>query len=153
MAEIEKYLNLDYEVVSFDPRALGENRLDFQVTSVDDPRLAGVPLDEQYFSQESGVLANYIYNSLLTGRPYFLQMIEDIEIAGKFTREVLGAKSLAVSGAGRAATLASSAAAVLEGFTYEASADAQPLRWSDLVRNMEEEWPVHYLLPYGAYIE
>lgn len=149
---VRELLDRGFEVVSFDFRALGENRLDFQVVSVDDPRLAGVPSDLQYFSQVSGVLANYIYNSLLTGRPYFLQMIEDIEIAGKFSREALGAKRISVTGAGDAATLAGSAAAALPGLEYEAAPDARPLRWSELVDNQREEWPIHYLLPYGAYI-
>ena len=42
--------------------------------------------DRAYVNPLSSVLADYVYNSLLTGRPYFLQMIEDAEIAIRFSR-------------------------------------------------------------------
>ncbi len=150
---LSRGLDKGTDILSFDFRALGENRLDYQVTSVDDPRLAGVPLEQQYFSPLSGVLINYVANSLLSGRPYFLQMIEDVEIVSKFAREALGVKNLQIRGAGKADRLASSAAEVLPGLEYSRSPDAAPLAWPQLVESGAEDWPVHYILPLGAYVE
>ena len=74
---------------------------------LDDPALAQLTFDQAYVSPISGVLADYVYNSLLTGRPYFFQMIEDVEIAARFTSAKLATGSeLAVTGTGDAFTLA-----------------------------------------------
>jgi len=151
--KLKDQLGQGVDLVSFDFRGLGENRLDYQVTSVDDPRLAGVPLEQQYFSPLSGVLINYVANSLLTGRPYFLQMIEDIEIVSKFAREALAAGDLQVSGGKKADLLARSAAAVVPGLEYVRAADAEEMNWSRLVEDGSEDWPVHYILPRGAFVE
>ena len=150
--EIENYLDEGYQVVSFDFRALGENRMQYKVYSIDDPRLAAVDFEKQYSSSVSGVLANYVYNSLLAGRPYFLQMIEDAEIVSRFVREKLGARQIQVTAGGEAYTLAHAIAEVLPGIDLMSSQDEEVIEWSRLVEEMRENWPIQYLLPYGAYI-
>ncbi|MBN2288906.1 MAG: acetylxylan esterase [Candidatus Glassbacteria bacterium] len=150
--EIRKYLDQGFQVVSFDFRALGENRMQYKVYSIDDPRLAEVDLEKQYASPLSGVLANYVYNSLLTGRPYFLQMIEDAEIVSRFVREKLGGGTLQVTAGGEAYTLAAAVAEVLPGVGLLDRPGGETIRWSGLVDRMSETWPIQYLLPYGAYI-
>jgi hypothetical protein len=139
------------DVVTFDGRGLGETQMPYKAVSIDDPALAKADADHAYFSPISGVLADYVYNSLLTGRPYVLQRIEDVEIAARFARQRLGAAELSVGGAGDAYTLAHDAAAVLPGLRLLTS-DARPLSWAALVEQKQERWPIQYLLPGGAYI-
>src|SRR5437660_1360616 len=95
--EIKKYVDEGYDIVSFDFRGLGETRMPYTAVSPDDPALGALDFDHAYMNSLSGVLANHVYNSLLVGRPYFLQMIEDAEIAGRFAREKLGATVEAVT--------------------------------------------------------
>jgi hypothetical protein len=140
------------DVIAFDSRGLGETRMPYKAESIDDPALARVDPDAAYFSPISGVLADYVYNSLLTGRPYALQRIEDVEIASRFARQQLGAADLSIAGDGDAYTLAHDAAAVLPGLRLVASGGAQALSWAALVERQQERWPVQYLLPGGAYI-
>ncbi|MGC2327777.1 MAG: acetylxylan esterase, partial [Candidatus Sulfotelmatobacter sp.] len=83
---LTKYLDAGYDIVSVDPRGLGETRMPYKAASPDDPALAQLDFDHAYVNPVSGVLADYVYNSILTGRPYFLQMIEDVEIATRFFR-------------------------------------------------------------------
>ncbi|MFC1613722.1 alpha/beta hydrolase family protein [Gemmatimonadota bacterium] len=151
-AEIEKYLDRGFQVVSFDFRALGENRLQYKVYSIDDPRLADMSLEKQYNSPLSGVMANYVYNSLLAGRPYFLQMIEDAEIVSRFVSEKLGVQKVQVAASGEAFTLADAIAEVLPEVELLPGQDQEPIKWSEVVDRMQETWPIKYLLPYGAYV-
>ena len=151
-SEVEKYLNSGYDIVSFDFRALGENRMLHRVISVDDPALAAIPFDEQYTSNLSGVLANYVYNSLLTGRPYFLQLIEDAEIVGKFARTILNARNIEVTSSGDGYSLAYSIAEVLPEYALLKKDSERILKWSEIVETEREIWPIWYLLPEGAYI-
>jgi len=88
----------------------------------------------------------------LTGRPYFLQMIEDAEIAGRFAREKLGAKGVAVTAPDGGYTLASAVAETLPGIELLPRPDAKVLKWSEIVQQKREIWPIQYLLPSGAYI-
>ena len=104
--EIEKYLNQGFDIISFDFRGLGETRMPYSTVSPDDPLLGKLDFDHAYVNPISGVLANYVYNSFLTGRPYFLQMMEDAEIAGRFAAEKLRVNVVAVTAAGDAYTLA-----------------------------------------------
>jgi len=140
------------DVVTFDGRGLGETRMRYEAVSIDDPTLAPADPDAAYFSPLSGVLADYVYNSLLTGRPYALQRIEDVEIASRFAREQLGATDLSIAGAGDAYTLAHDAAAVLSGLRLQTREGGQPISWAALVDQKTERWPIQYLLPGGAYI-
>jgi hypothetical protein len=140
------------DVVTFDSRGLGETRMQYRAESVDDPTLAQADPEAAYFSQLSGVLADYVYNSLLTGRPYHLQRIEDVEIASRFARQQLGAIDLSIAGAGDAYTLAHDAAAVLPGLRLQTREGSEPLSWAALVEHKTERWPIQYLLPEGAYV-
>jgi hypothetical protein len=139
-------------VVSFDLRGTGEDRMRYRAASVDDPALA--PADERaaYADPLSGVLANYVYNSLLTGRPYLLEAIDDVAAAARFSREALGAKTLAIAGRGDAGLLALSAGRVLS--LEIANAPGTPVfSWRDTVEQGGERWPIQYLLPGGALID
>ena len=150
--EIRKYTDEGYDIVSFDFRGLGETRMPYTAVSPDDPALGALDFDHAYVNPISGVLANHVYNSFLIGRPYFLQMIEDAEIASRFASEKLGAKVAAVVAPGDAFTLANSIAETLPGVKLLARADAKVLKWSELVEQKREIWSIQYLLPSGAYI-
>ena len=150
--EIERYLNLGYEIISFDFRGLGETRMAYTAVSPDDPLLGELDFDHAYVNPISGVLANYVYNSLLTGRPYFLQMIEDAEIARRFAAEKLHVNVVVVSAAGEAHTLASAIAETLPGMSLQSEPNRKILKWSEIVEQRRGSWPIQYLLPSGAYI-
>ena len=140
-------------VVRFDARALGENRMRYKAASIDDPELTKLGEEAAYVSPLSGVLANYAYNALLTGRPYFLELIEDAEIAGRFSRERLGASRVVVSGRGPARTWAAAVARAVPGIEAGPGADPSALDWAQLVEGLREDWPIHELLPGGAYLK
>jgi dienelactone hydrolase len=150
-AEIEARLKDGFEVVSLDPRGLGETRMRYRAESIDDPTLAAGAEDEAYTSPISGVLANHVYNALLSGRPYVFEMVEDVEIAGRFAREKLGARSVAVSGRGEARVVAALAAEVLPGI--EALSGRDLSWWRHTVEDLGEDWPIALALPGGAYVE
>jgi len=150
--EIKKYVDEGYDIVSFDFRGLGETRMPYTAVSPDDPALGALDFDHAYVNSISGVLANHVYNALLIGRPYFLQMIEDSEIASRFAREKLGAKVVAITAPGDAYTLASAIAETLPGIELLPRPDAKVLKWSEIVEQKREIWPIQYLLPSGAYI-
>ena len=139
-------------VVSFDLRGTGENRMRYRAASIDDPAIA--PADEAaaYADPLSSVLGNHVYNSLLTGRPYLLEAIDDVAAAARFSREALGAKRLAIAGRGEAGLLAASAARLLE--LELASAPGTPVfSWREAVEQGRERWPIQYLVPGGALLE
>lgn len=151
--EITKYLDDGYNIVSIDTRGLGETRMPYKAVSEDDPTLAQVDFDHAYMSSISGVLADYVYNSILTGRPYFLQMIEDVEIASRFSSEKLGAgPEFFVSGDGDGYTLANAVAETLPNSKLIKRAGTSLLNWSDFVERKQEIFPIQFLLPNGAYI-
>jgi len=150
---ITKYLDAGYDIASIDPRGLGETRMRYKAVSEDDPALAKVDFDHAYVNPVSGVLADYVYNSLLTGRPYFLQMIEDAEIATHFIHARVNPHGeVTVTGVDNAHTLASAISETLPGIRLLSQPDAQILTWSDLVNQKRELWPIEYLLPGGAYV-
>lgn len=150
--EIEKYLNQGFDIISFDFRGLGETRMPYTAVSPDDPLLGALDFDHAYVNPISGVLANYAYNSLLTGRPYFLEMIDDAEIARLFAAQKLHANVVAVTAAGDAYTLASAIAETLPGISLLPEPNGKVLKWSEIVEQERESWPIEYLLPGGAYI-
>ena len=111
--QLTKYVEEGYDIVSFDPRGLGETRMPYKAASPDDPALAQMNFEQAYFSPISGVLADYVYNSLLTGRPYFLQMIEDVQIATKFVKAKAGpASEIAITGSGNGYSLTAAASSM-----------------------------------------
>ena len=148
---IEGRLKDGFEVVSFDPRGLGETRMRYRATSIDDPTLAPAAADEAYASPTSGILANHVYNALLTGRPYALEMVEDVEIASRFARERLGARSLAVAGRGEASVVAALAAEVLPNLEPLSGRDLA--WWGRTLEELREDWPIALALPGGGYVE
>jgi pimeloyl-ACP methyl ester carboxylesterase len=150
--EIEKALNQGFDIISFDFRGLGETRMSYTAVSPDDPLLGKLDFDHAYVNPISGVLANYVYNSFLTGRPYFLQMIEDAEIAWRFAAEKLRVNIVAVTAAGDAYTLASAVAETLPGMNLLPEPNGKVLKWSEIVEEKRESWPIQYVLPGGAYI-
>jgi hypothetical protein len=141
-----------YEIISFDFRGLGENRMPYTAVSPDDPTLSALDFDHAYVNSISGVLANHVYNSLLIGRPYFLQLIDDAEIADRFVREKLGTKVEAITAPDDGYTLAGAIAETLSGVELLPQPNAQILKWSELVEQKRETWPIPYLLPSGAYV-
>jgi hypothetical protein len=152
-SDVRKYLDAGYDIVSIDPRGLGETRMPYKAASPDDPLLGQMDFDRAYVSPISGVLADYVYNSVLTGRPYLLQMIEDVEIARRFAAEKMNRNSeFEVTGTGDAATLSSAVAETLPNTKLLPQTDAHVVKWSDLVEQKQELWPIEYLLPGGAYI-
>lgn len=150
--ELQKRLREGYDIVTFDFRGMGETRMPFTAVSPDDSTLGKLNFDQAYGNSLSGVLANYVYNSLLTGRPHFFQMIEDAEIARQFVKEELGRNVTAVTAEGANYTFASAVSEVLPDVKLLASANTKALQWSDLVEQKQEAWPIQFLVPGGAYI-
>lgn len=152
---VQKYLDDGYDIVSVDPRGLGEMRMQYKAVSPDDPALAQLDFDRAYENPVSSVLADYVYNSLLTGRPYFLQMIEDVEIAERFARLQLNhhQANFAILGVGNGTTLASAVSEIVPDVRLLSAPNSSPLKWSEIVDQKTELWPIEYLLPGGAYIK
>jgi len=141
------------DVIAFDLRGTGETRMRYRAASGDDPTLAEADEEKAYFNPLSGVLANHVYNALLTGRPYFLEMMEDVEIVSRFAREKLGFARLAVAPSGEAGALGEAVAATWPDLEILRSADVPVFRWSTAVEQMREIWPIQYLLPGGALLD
>src|SRR5579864_6075707 len=150
--EISKYLDAGFDIVTFDFRGLGETRMPYKAVSEDDPSFAQLDFDRAYVNPLSSVLADYVYNSLLTGRPYFLQMIEDAEIALRFSRSELRAGDFSVASDEEGFTLARALAETLPRVQQTPSPGARIIKWSDLLIQKREQWPIQYLLPGGGYI-
>ncbi len=152
-AGLVRYMAAGYDIVSVDPRGLGETRMAFKAVSPDDPALAQLDFDRAYVNPLSGVLADYVYNSLLTGRPYFLQMMEDVEIATRFFKAKVNPQAvMVVTGTNGSFTLASGISETLPNIKLLAEPGMPVIQWSDLVNQKTELWPIQYLLPGGAYI-
>jgi hypothetical protein len=151
--EVQKLVRAGFDIISIDPRGLGETRMRYKAISEDDPTLANLDYDHAYVNPLSGVLADYVYNSLLTGRPYFLQMVEDVEIATRFVRaKVNNEAEFTVTGAGEACTFASTVAEILPNVKLIAQPEKCAPQWSEIVNEKRELWPIQYLLPGGAYV-
>jgi cephalosporin-C deacetylase-like acetyl esterase len=151
--EMVKYLDAGFDIITFDFRGLGETRMPYKAVSEDDPSFAQLDFDRAYINPLSSVLADYVYNSLLTGRPYFFQMMEDAEIAVRFSRSKLHAGSFSVASDEEGCLLAKAIAGTLPAVTQIPHARAQITKWSDLVIRRRELWPIQYLVPGGAYIQ
>lgn len=151
--EIVKYLDAGYDIVTFDFRGMGETRMPYKALSEDDPSLARLDFDQAYVNPLSSVLADYVYNSLLTGRPYFLQMIEDAEIALRFSRSNLHAGEVFVASDEEGFTRADAIAQSLPAVKLLSQPGFEVTKWSDLVMQRRELWPIQLLLPGGAYIQ
>jgi hypothetical protein len=150
-AEIKKYLDANYDLISIDFRGLGETKMPYKAISPDDPAMTRLDFDQAYIYPLSSVLAGYVYNSILTGRPYFLQLIEDAEITSRFAEEKLRVRVTAVTAPGNAYTLASAISETLPNIKLLPQADGVVLKWSEIVRQRQEIWPIQYLVPSAAY--
>ncbi len=150
---LAKYLDAGYDIVSLDPRGLGETRMRYRADSPDDPALMQLDFDQAYANPLSSVLADYVYNSILTGRPYLLQMMEDVEIATRFFKARVNSRAeMAVTGVNDAYTLASALSETLPNIRLLSEPGEKVIKWSELVNQKTEVWPIQYLLPGGAYI-
>ena len=139
-------------VISFDFRGTGEDRMKFEATSSEYLKFAVMDSTQIYFNPLSGVFANYVYNSLLTGRPYFLQMIEDTEIVSRFLRSHLKVKEIKITASGDTKILAREIVETLTDIKPRSDEDVNGVKWSDIVKEEHELWPIHNLLPGGAFI-
>ena len=156
--EIANLLSEGYEVFSFDFRGLGETRMNYRARSPDDPELVQGDFDQAYVNPLSSVLAGYVYNSLLTGRPYFLQMMDDIKIAELFIRSRdskpnSSARPLILAAAGESYSIASWFKEIDHTAVILPTASAPALDWSALVTQSREQWPIAFLMPSGALIK
>jgi pimeloyl-ACP methyl ester carboxylesterase len=151
--QIENLLRSGHDVVTFDFRGLGETRMPYTAVSPDDPLLGKLDFDHAYMNPLSGVLANYVYNSLLSGRPYFYQMIDDALIARHFGEGKLGLKVIGIRAPSEAFTVATAIAEVSPDLKLSRESNSVLLRWQELVDKKQETWPIQFLVPGGAYIQ
>jgi hypothetical protein len=79
-------------------------------------------------------------------------MIEDAEISKRFAAEKLHVSVASVAAAGDAYTLASAIAETLPGIVLLPVPNGRVLKWSEIVEQKRESWPIQYLLPSGAYM-
>jgi hypothetical protein len=152
--QISELISEGYEVYSFDFRGLGETRMNFRAESSDVPFTAQGNFDEAYVNPLGSILADYVYNSLLTGRAYFLQLMDDLKIAELFVRDRdPHLPGLALAATGEAYTLAIRFQEVEPQVTILTPDSAPILNWSKLVAQGREQWPIAFLMPSGATLE
>ena len=111
--------------------------------------------DESYVNPLGSVLADYVYNSLLTGRPYFLQLLDDLKIAQLFIRNLnsrLPREPLTLAATGEAYSLALRFQEVDPEVSILKQESAPVLNWSTLVAQGQEQWPIAFIMPNGAAI-
>jgi dienelactone hydrolase len=150
--QISKLVNEGKSVISFDFRGTGEDQMLYETTSSDRLNFDHMDPALRYFDPLSSVFACYIYNTLLTGRPYFLQMMEDTEIVARFARDHLNAGNLSFTATGETTLLAYEIAKTFSEIKPESNADINGITWSGLVKEARELWSIHNLLPGAAYI-
>jgi len=151
--QLTKLLSEGYEIYSFDFRGLGETRMNYLPKSSDDPDLVKGTFDQAYVSPLSSVFADYVYNSLLTGRPYFLQMMDDIKIAELFIHSKnADTHPLTIAATGDAYAVATRFKEIDPSVKIRATQPEPHLDWSSIVARGQEQWPIFFLMPYGAEI-
>jgi hypothetical protein len=151
--EISKRVSNGENVITFDFRGAGKDRMKYLTESSDNIKFDNADSITAYVNPLAGVMANYVYNSVLLGRPYFLEMIEDVEIATTFAREQLGIKEITVAGNQNTQLLLQQVAKTIPGIKLENNINIKPvLSWPQIVNEKREIWPIQYLLPGGAYI-
>jgi hypothetical protein len=80
-------------------------------------------------------------------------MIEDVEIATRFFRAQFNLQSeFVVSGANDAYTWASAISETLPNIELLSQSNVPIIKWSEVVNQERELWPIQYLLPGGAYL-
>lgn len=153
--QIVKLISDGYEVFSFDFRGLGETRMNFRVDS-SDSSAARESFDQAYVNPLGSVLADYVYNSLLTGRPYFFELMDDLKIAELFIRKRdahLPRQPITLAATGDAYSLAIRYKEVDPQVKILAPESAPVLNWSALVSQGQEQWPIAFLVPSGALLQ
>jgi hypothetical protein len=151
--QISQLVRDGYEVFSFDFRGLGETRLNYRVDPSDVSPPAQGNFDESYTNPLGSVLGDYVYNSLLTGRPYFLQLMDDLKIAELFVRSrdlKTPRQPLALAASGEAYSLAVRFQEVDPQVTILKPDAAPILDWALLAAQGQEQWPIAFLMPSGA---
>ncbi len=151
--QMSRLISDGYEVFSFDFRGLGETRMNYRVDFSDASSPAQGNFDEAYVNPRGSVLADYVYNSLLTGRPYFLQLMDDLKIAELFVRNRdprQPPQPVALAASGEAYSLAIRFQQLDPQVTILAPASAPILNWSTLAAQGQEQWPIAFLMPSGA---
>lgn len=150
---ISRLISEGYEVFSFDFRGLGETRMNYRVDTSDNSIPTRDNFDVAYVNPLGSVLADYVYNSLLTGRPYFFQMLDDLKIVELFARSRNpGAprELLTLAATGEAFTVAVRFKETDPHVKTLALEPSTILNWSTLVTQGQEQWPIAFLLPSGA---
>ena len=128
--------------------------MNYRARSADDPNLLKQNFNEAYTDPLSGVLADYVYNSLLTGRPYFLQLLDDLKIAALFIRSQSGpALPIKIAAVNDAHSLAARFTQIDADIQLLPDDHAPSLDWAELVKRKQEQWPIVYVLPSGALLE
>ncbi len=140
------------EVVSYDFRGQGEDSMAYSTTGVD-AASGGSAGMIKYDDPLNSVLADYVYNSLLIGRPYFLEMLEDTEIVRRFVEVQLKPGELWICAGGEAAPLARAIHEVFQDIKLHPDSAPGGVTWSRLVMDKQEQWPIQFLLPGGAWVE
>jgi hypothetical protein len=79
-------------------------------------------------------------------------MIEDTEIVSRFLQFHLKAKEIEITATGEAKMLAREIVETLPGIKPKSKEDINGIKWSDIVKEKRELWPIQYLLPAGAFI-
>ncbi|HZQ18051.1 MAG TPA: hypothetical protein VFA90_04960 [Terriglobales bacterium] len=75
-------------------------------------------------------------------------MTEDVEIAARFPQLQLDSHAtFSIRGDGNASTLASAVSEILYKVKLLPAPDSSPLKWSEIVNQREELWPIEYFLP------
>jgi hypothetical protein len=152
---ISQLIGDGYELFSFDFRGLGETRMNYRIDASDNSSRARNDFDDSYVNPLGSVLADYVYNSLLTGRPYFLQLLDDLKIAELFIRSRspdASRETLTLASSGDAYTVAIRFREIDPRVKVLTPESTSTLNWSTLVSQGQEQWPIAFLLPYGATI-
>ena len=153
--QIARLVSEGYEVYSLDFRGMGETRMHFRARSSDAPELVQGDSEEAYDNPLSSVLAGYVYNSLLTGRPYFLQLMDDLKIAELFIRyqnlqSRLPTQSITLVAPDDAYCVATRFQEIDRRVRLLPMKQPNTCDWSSLVKKSEEQWPIAFLVPSGA---
>ena len=151
-AQISDLVKKGENVISFDFRGTGEDRMKFEATPAGDLKFVNGDSTQVYFNSVSGVFANYVYNSLLIGRPYFLQMMEDVEIVTRFARSQLNVKDIKVTATEETKALAREIVETWPDIKPKSKEDIIGLKWSEIINGKRELWPIQTLVPGGAFI-
>jgi hypothetical protein len=153
--QVSKLLSDGYELFSFDFRGLGETRMNYQIDDSGNSNRAPDQFDDAYVNPLGSILGDYVYNSLLTGRPYFLQLMDDLKIAELFVRSRnpgASPESITLVATGEAYTLAVRFKEIDPQVAILPPESSAILNWSTLLAQGREQWPIAFLLPSGATI-